>query len=134
MSNCNRKGVDNAVLSNLLQEQTFLKPTELKFWCNLLLTFRLFVRRRRRHVAEAGQRHRQGPLWWPRRCVPVRYAGGTSAASARREARLPPQPAAGLIPADGQQARHEALWLEEGADEGADQAESGRPLGHPSVQ
>lgn len=94
----------------------------------------LFVRRRRRYVAEAGQRHRQGPLRWSGRCVPVRHARGARAPRARRQAGLLAQPAASTLPADRQQASNETIWLKKGADEGAHQAESSRPLGHPSVQ
>lgn len=90
--------------------------------------------RRRRYVAEAGQRHRQSPLRWFGRCFPVRHASGTSPSRAGREVRFPPEPAAGTLPANRQQARNEALWLEEGADEGEDPAEGGGALGYTSVQ
>lgn len=90
--------------------------------------------RRRRYVAEAGQRHRQSPLWWLGRCLPVRHSSGTRSPGAGRQARLPPQPAAGPLPTHRQQTSHETLRLQEGAHEGENQAESGRPLGHTSMQ
>lgn len=93
-----------------------------------------FVNRRRRYVAEAGQRHRQGALRWPRRCLPVRHSCRTSPARLGRKARLPPQPATGPLPAHRQQARDETLRFQESVDEGADQAEGGGTLGHTSVQ
>lgn len=93
-----------------------------------------FVHRRRRYVAEAGQRHRQSPFRWFGRCVLVRHASGTSAAGDGRQARLPAKPAAGTLPTHRQQTSHETLRLQEGADEGAHQAESSRALGYTSVQ
>lgn len=43
------------------------------------------------------------------------------------------EPAAEYLRAHGQQARHEAVRLQEGADEGASPAEGGRTLDHPSL-
>lgn len=90
--------------------------------------------RRRRHVAEAGQRHGQSPLWRAGRCFLVRHAGGTRPSCARRQARVSSQPAASPLSTNRQQARHETLRLEKGVDEGTDPAKSRRALGYTSVQ
>lgn len=90
--------------------------------------------RRRRYVAEAGQRHRQSPLRWSGRCVTVWHTSGASAAGPRCQARLPAEPATGPLPAHRQQARDEAIRLKESAHEGTHPAEGRRTLGHSSVQ
>ena len=51
----------------------------------------------------------------------------------RREAGLGAEPAAEHLPADGQQARHEALRIEEGAHPGARAPEGRRTLDHPPM-
>lgn len=70
-----------------------------------------------------------------RRCQPLRHPQGGAGPQplGRREAELPEEPAAGHLPAHGQQAGHEALRQQEGAHEGAHPPEGRRSLGHPPL-
>lgn len=93
-----------------------------------------FCDRRRRHVAEAGQRHRQGPFRWFGRCFPVRHACGACAPGPRRQAGVSSQPVTSTLPAHRQQTSHEAVRLKKSSHERAHQTEGGGPLGHTSMQ
>lgn len=81
------------------------------------------------------QGQRKGPLWGGR-CValwdPERGAWSGSTGSGG-QTEFPEESASGPVPADGQQAGHEALRQQEGAHEGTDQTKSRRSLGHPSL-
>lgn len=81
------------------------------------------------------QGQREGPLRSGRR-VPLWDAEGgawSGSPGPGSQAEFLEESAPGAVPADGQQAGHEAFRQQEGADEGTDQAKGCRSLGHPSL-